>query len=169
MTIYVGTWPSDDGLRGVLELSPVWDKLAIRLGVTIEQISANRRDNPHSPDVAALTSLQQWRDGKNTRYPATWEFLLGAVKEEKGINVADKLRGKIRMKKNWTQGVHMLCSCVCIEFHHGCQTFNLMLHSVCSYIDTEESESVDSGQPSSSVPGPVSRVQNNPPKNGEFQ
>ena len=43
--------------------------------------------------------------------------------------------------------------------------FDLMLHSVHSCLDIEESEPVDSGQPSSSTPGPVSRVKND---SGEF-
>ena len=89
----------------------MWDKLAIRLGVTISQKDAYKRNNPHASDDAALASLQQWRDGKNDGYPATWEFLLGKVKEEYGINVANTLRGKIKIEKNWTQGVHM---CLCM-------------------------------------------------------
>ena len=91
----------------------MWDKLAICLGVTIVQIHAYKANNPHNPNAAALAALQQWRDGRNAGYPTTWEFLLGKVKEAYGINVANELREKIRIEKNWTQGMHMLYTCVC--------------------------------------------------------
>ena len=46
---------------------------------------------------------------------------------------------------------------VYVKYDHGYRALNLMLHS-----------DVDSGQPSISVPGPISRVKNDPPNSGEF-
>ena len=92
--------PSDVGLQGVLEVVPVWDNLAIALGVPLAHINAFRIE----PTLSGLKALCYWRDGRSgSHYPTIWRFLLEKIKECEGYNVSDILKKKALENQTWSK------------------------------------------------------------------
>ena len=93
--------PSDVGLQGILEMLPVWEKYAISLGLTIEQVEYYQGSPQRT--MRGLLALKYWRDGQcGPSYPCKWRFLLDVIKDCLGSNVAEDLRKKVAANKMWT-------------------------------------------------------------------
>ena len=90
--------PSDVGLQGVLNKSPVWYFLAISLGVPFEQVLAWE-----SEPLGGLLALWYWRDGKSgDLFPPTWGFLLQMLTVCQGSTVADVLDKEVQSNPAWS-------------------------------------------------------------------
>ena len=93
--------PSDVGLQGILEMLPVWEKYAISLGLTIEQVEYFQGLPQRT--MRGLLALKYWRDGQCGRScPCTWRYLFDVIKDRLGSNVAEDLRKKVAANKTWT-------------------------------------------------------------------
>ena len=94
--------PSDIGLEEVIKECPNnWNKIAIRVGVSINDTQAIYNDRN-----AKVTALKKWRDGDINYpqdHPATWKHLLSAVDGSCGYRVAEKLKGRVEMNPSWTE------------------------------------------------------------------
>jgi hypothetical protein len=94
--------PSDVGLEEVIKECPNnWNKIAIRVGVSINDTQAIYNDRN-----AKVTALKKWRDGDINNpqdHPATWKHLLSAVDGSCGYRVAEKLKGRVEMNPSWTE------------------------------------------------------------------
>ena len=90
--------PSDVGLQGVLNKVPVWQSLAISLGVPMKQVEAWE-----SKPLGGLLALGYWRDGKSgDLFPPTWGFLLKKLTECRGSTVADTLGKDVHSNPAWS-------------------------------------------------------------------
>ena len=79
---------------------PVWEKYAISLGLTIEQVEYYQGLQQRT--MRGLLALKHWRDGQcGSSYPCTWRFLLDVIKGRLGTKVAENLRGKVAADKSW--------------------------------------------------------------------
>ena len=66
---------------------PLWQNLAINLGVPINQVQAFQMQTR-----GGLKALSYWRNGKSGEaYPSTWDFLLKVVEETEGSKPAEDL------------------------------------------------------------------------------
>ena len=98
-SILTGLTPSDVGLSKILLDQPVWQYLAIGLGVPVNHVQAYRAD-----PLGGLLALKQWRDGLSGKsYPSTWRFLLQQVEATLGRNVARDLEKKAIKDPTWSK------------------------------------------------------------------
>jgi hypothetical protein len=91
------TAPSDAELAEVLEHVPVWDTLAVKLGVPINTVLSLQHQT-----MGGLLALQHWRNGLSGEgYPTTWRFLLETVRKTQNLGplVSDKLREEVCAKR----------------------------------------------------------------------
>ena len=94
--------PSDSGLLGVLAHVPVWYKLAVKLGVPINQVDAHRLDLA----MGGLLALRYWRNGlSGGRFPTTWKFLLEAVKKLFSPRISDALKTELLADPTWVEHI----------------------------------------------------------------
>ena len=94
--------PSDSGLLGVLEHVPVWYKLAVKLGVPIDQVDAYQSH----PAMGGLLALRYWRNGlSGRRFPTTWKFLLETVKKLFGPHISDALETELLADPTWVEHI----------------------------------------------------------------
>ena len=93
--------PSDIGLQGVLDMCPVWERISIRLGLPIDKVEYYRGLPQRT--IGGLLALKYWRDGQcGSGYPTTWKFLLDAIKDEMGPDVAKDLEKRIITNDTWS-------------------------------------------------------------------
>ena len=98
--LFTDKTPSDVGIKRILLHIPQWWDLAGMLGVPIDQVKAFHSETVLGGDQA----LAYWRDGRcGERFPTTWRFLLGNVKELRGPQVAKQLREKAEQEETWSQ------------------------------------------------------------------
>ena len=98
--LFTDKTPSDVGIKRILLHIPQWWDLAGMLGVLIDQVKAFHLE----PVLGGDQALAYWRDGRcGERFPTTWRFLLGNVKELCGPQVAKKLREKVEKEETWSQ------------------------------------------------------------------
>ena len=98
--------PSDAGLEGVLADVPLWQGLAVSLGVPNEQVLSN-----NLKELGGVLSLSYWRNGKSgPLFPNNWKFLLETVKESPnlGPRTAKTIAEKVALNQSWS--VKMTCS-----------------------------------------------------------
>ena len=108
----------------ILTVQPVWQFLAIELGVPVDRVQAYRT-NP----FGGLLALQYWRDGRSGQsFPSTWRFLLKNVEDTFGKDVAKDLEEKAFKEPTWsirkylcTYSLHVLVyiliTCICLHTH----------------------------------------------------
>jgi hypothetical protein len=103
---YLEWIPSDAGLEGVLADVPLWQGLAVSLGVPNEQVLSN-----NLKELGGVLSLSYWRNGKSgPLFPNNWKFLLETVKESPnlGPRTAKTIAEKVALNQSWS--VKMTCS-----------------------------------------------------------
>ena len=94
--------PSDSGLSGVLAHVPVWYKLAVELGVPIDQVTAYQLDLA----MGGLLALRYWRNGlSGGGFPTTWKFLLETVKKLFGPRISDALETELLAHPTWVERI----------------------------------------------------------------
>ena len=76
----------------MVEEFPVWDKIAISLGVPINHVEAFQMQH-----MGGVKALSYWKNGKSGKdYPSTWGFLLKVVEEKMGSKPAKDLLKLVR-------------------------------------------------------------------------
>ena len=101
LQVPVDAIPSDIGLQGTLEMLPNWQKYAISLGLSMEQVEYYAR--LQEMNMGGLQALKHWRDGKcGSNFPSTWKFLISVIDDRIGCNVAKDLKAKVTANKLWT-------------------------------------------------------------------
>ena len=82
-------------------MCPRWDKYAISLGLSIEMVEYYQ--GLPQKNLRGLLVLKYWRDGQfGSGYPTTWKFLLDAIKDEMGPDVAKDLEKRIITNDTWS-------------------------------------------------------------------
>ena len=82
-----------------MELIPLWQGLAVNLGVPAGHVQANK-----SESLGGLLSLQYWRDGRSGQsFPSNWKFLLENVEDTFGENIAKDLEKKAISNPRWSK------------------------------------------------------------------
>ena len=80
-------------------MKPLWQDLAIELGVPVDHVEANE-----SKHLGGLRALKYWRDGHSGQlFPSTWGFLLQKVEATFGRNVAKDLEKKAIKYPTWSK------------------------------------------------------------------
>ena len=100
---------------------PLWQPLAVSLGVPITKAKALQQADP---TLGGFEALKLWQSGRYTDkgLPPTWACLLTAVAELKaaGPRVSERIAQRASMKKNWSidpTGT-ALCKHVLMAFVH---------------------------------------------------
>ena len=79
---------------------PVWQKLAISLGVPIDQVEALQADSI----MGGFKALRLWQSGLYTSkgFPPIWDFLLKTVNKCLGSRVGDEIAEIVAVEETWS-------------------------------------------------------------------
>lgn len=77
-------------VKVIEHVASTWDKLALRLHFSHQDISRIHRDTREQSMQAVSTMFTDWLDGKG-RKPMTWETLITALKEGEYLTIASEL------------------------------------------------------------------------------
>ena len=100
LSCYTELTPSDAGLQGILSIAPLWQELAVSLGVPFMTVKANE-----STSLGGMVCLSYWRNGCcGELYPHTWRFLLKTVRDSPtfGPLVAETIEKKAYSETSWS-------------------------------------------------------------------
>ena len=99
-------FPTDAELGKVLDIIPLWFRLAVALGVPTIQAEAYQENR--DSHTAGLHALRYWRDGRcnEAKFPSTWKFLLETVNTKYGSQVAKQLEDIVSPVQTQLVGLH---------------------------------------------------------------